>query len=117
MEFEDRTLRCVLCGRDFVFTAGEQLFFHSKQFKNDPKHCKSCSAKIGRTTGKVRLETQVTCAHCGSLTTVPFKPTKGKPVLCRACFQMDRDNHLPSDQAKPQEPSGDNTIPHDPATA
>ena len=28
-----------------MFTAGEQVFFHDKQFTNDPKHCKGCKAK------------------------------------------------------------------------
>ena len=27
---------------------------------------------------------------CGVETTVPFKPTQGRPVLCRSCFQMKR---------------------------
>ncbi len=45
MEFIDRVLKCNDCGAEFVFTAGEQLFFHDKQFKNDPKHCKQCKAK------------------------------------------------------------------------
>lgn len=27
------------------------------------------------------------CATCGVETTVPFKPTQGRPVLCRGCFQ------------------------------
>ena len=45
MEFTDRVLKCIDCGAEFVFTAGEQLFFHDKQFKNDPKHCKQCKAK------------------------------------------------------------------------
>ena len=48
MEFTDRVLKCVDCGAEFVFTAGEQLFFHDKQFKNDPKHCKQCKAKRTR---------------------------------------------------------------------
>jgi len=39
MDYLDRILKCVDCGSDFVFTAGEQLFFHDKQFKNDPKRC------------------------------------------------------------------------------
>jgi len=34
MEFQDRTLKCIDWVR-FRFTAGEQLFFHDKQFKND----------------------------------------------------------------------------------
>jgi len=29
----------------------------------------------------------VVCAECGCDTTVPFKPTGSKPVLCRDCFR------------------------------
>ncbi len=32
MEYQDKMLKCIDCGTDFVFTAGEQLFFHDKQF-------------------------------------------------------------------------------------
>lgn len=87
MEFIDRTLTCVNCGAEFVFTAGEQLFFSSKQFKNDPKHCRDCRSK--RALGKLHnyVETRVSCSECGAETTVPFKPTNGRPVLCRVCFQ------------------------------
>ena len=87
MMFEDRILKCVDCGSDFVFTAGEQLFFHEKQFKNDPKRCKQCKAKRGAANTRVRTETRTTCSECGEPTTVPFKPTQGRPVLCRSCFQ------------------------------
>ena len=45
MEFQDKTLRCVDCGTEFVWTAGEQLFFADKNFKNEPKRCKACKAK------------------------------------------------------------------------
>ncbi|MFO0973302.1 MAG: CxxC-x17-CxxC domain-containing protein [Phycisphaerae bacterium] len=31
-----------------------------------------------------------TCAACGKQTTVPFKPTEGRPVYCRDCFQSNR---------------------------
>lgn len=86
MEFVDRILKCVDCGSEFVFTAGEQLFFHDKQFKNDPKHCKQCKAKRV-SGGRVRTETRTACSECGTETTVPFKPTQGRPVLCRSCFQ------------------------------
>ncbi len=101
MEFTDRILKCSDCGNEFVFTAGEQLFFFDKQFKNDPKRCKLCKAKragLGRTanaTGSVtlplsRTETRTKCSACGVETTVPFKPTQGRPVLCRSCFQLKR---------------------------
>lgn len=98
MEFTDRILVCADCGRDFVFTAGEQLFFFDKQFRNDPKRCKPCKSRrsTGVTqngTGPVaagisRTETRTTCSACGVETTVPFKPTQGRPVLCRQCFQQ-----------------------------
>src|SRR5260370_7339662 len=45
MEFVDRILTCADCGGEFIFTAGEQLFFFDKQFKNDPKRCKPCKSK------------------------------------------------------------------------
>jgi CxxC-x17-CxxC domain-containing protein len=90
MDFVDRTLKCVDCGSDFVFTAGEQLFFHDKQFKNDPKRCKNCKAKRASGAGGVRSETRTVCSECAAETTVPFKPTQGRPVLCRQCFQQRR---------------------------
>jgi CxxC-x17-CxxC domain-containing protein len=88
MEYTDRVLKCSDCGSEFVFTAGEQLFFHDKQFNNDPKHCKACKAKRVRGGSRVRPETRVRCSKCGEETTVPFRPTQGRPVLCRVCFKQ-----------------------------
>ncbi len=87
MEFTDRVLKCVDCGEEFVFTAGEQLFFHDKQFKNDPKRCKQCKGKRANSGPRVRTETRTRCSACNEETTVPFRPTQGRPVLCRSCFQ------------------------------
>jgi len=87
MEYSDRVLKCIDCRAEFVFTAGEQLFLHDKQFTNDPKHCKQCKAKRARGGPRVRSETRTTCSECAAETTVPFKPTQGRPVLCRSCFQ------------------------------
>lgn len=33
---------------------------------------------------------EAVCAECGATTTVPFKPTQGRPVLCRDCFRNKR---------------------------
>ena len=33
---------------------------------------------------------EVKCTDCGNVTTVPFEPTKGKPVYCRTCFAKRR---------------------------
>ena len=40
VQFTDRNLKCVDCRAEFVFTAGEQLFFQKKQFRKDPKRCR-----------------------------------------------------------------------------
>ena len=100
MDFVDRLLTCADCGGEFIFTAGEQLFFFDKQFKNDPKRCKPCKSKRGgvglktgtgpAAAGLSRTETRTECSECGVETTVPFKPTQGRPVLCRQCFQVKR---------------------------
>src|SRR5215469_16089468 len=100
MEFLDRILTCADCGGEFIFTAGEQLFFFDKQFKNDPKRCKPCKSKRSgaglkagtgpAAAGLSRTETRTECSACGIETTVPFKPTQGRPVLCRQCFQNKR---------------------------
>ena len=108
MEFVDRLLTCVDCGGEFIFTAGEQLFFLDKQFKNDPKRCKPCksrrsAAAAGAATGSgpaaagiSRTETRTECSECGISTTVPFKPTQGRPVLCRQCFKTKRSATTPA---------------------
>ncbi|MFP5227868.1 MAG: zinc-ribbon domain containing protein [Acidobacteriota bacterium] len=87
MEFNDRVLRCVRCGEEFIFTAEEQSFFCDKQFRNDPKRCKRCRAKGPNGLLPANAETRATCAVCGRDTTVPFRPTQGRPVLCRTCFE------------------------------
>jgi CxxC-x17-CxxC domain-containing protein len=102
LQFTDRLLTCADCHAAFVFTAGEQLFFTEKQFKNDPKRCKPCKlrrsglaaaasgggAHAPVAAGLCRTETRTECSECGIETTVPFKPTQGRPVLCRQCFQV-----------------------------
>jgi len=98
MEFQDKMLKCIDCGADFVFTSGEQSFFHDKQFTNEPKRCRTCKAKrvsvLGASAtghhGFSRTETRAVCSQCGKETTVPFRPRQGRPVLCRDCFQHKR---------------------------
>jgi CxxC-x17-CxxC domain-containing protein len=106
MEYTDKVLKCVDCGAEFIFTAGEQFFFHDKQFKNDPKHCKLCKAKRASGKPKVRPETRTTCSLCGKSTTVPFKPTQNRPVLCRSCFELQRSAALQAEEDPSLEDSG-----------
>ncbi|MHB2017808.1 MAG: zinc-ribbon domain containing protein [Candidatus Xenobia bacterium] len=89
MEFQDRTLKCRDCGKDFVFTAGEQAFYQQKNFENDPVRCGDCrqSRKKGSAGGRGAAELyDVVCAECSSPTQVPFIPRQGRPVYCRACL-------------------------------
>lgn len=93
MEYRDRVLQCVDCGREFVFSAGEQLFYADRGFKNEPKRCKACKAKRNRSPsgqGYHRVITSTVCSQCGKETTVPFRLTQGRPVYCRECFQQRR---------------------------
>lgn len=98
MEYKDKVLKCVDCGSEFVFTAGEQLFYADKGFKNEPKRCKACKTKRAPASGGVaqqshgtsRVVTTTVCSQCGKETTVPFRVTQGRPVYCRECFQQRR---------------------------
>jgi len=39
---EDKTLVCKDCGKEFIFTVGEQEFYKEKGFDNDPVRCPDC---------------------------------------------------------------------------
>ncbi len=95
MEYHDKVLKCADCGAEFIFTAGEQMFFVDKGFKNEPKRCKACKGSRAQSADSgspvaLRVETKTVCSQCGKETTVPFKPTQGRPVYCRECFQHRR---------------------------
>ncbi|MCX7950425.1 MAG: zinc-ribbon domain-containing protein [Clostridiales bacterium] len=38
----DKNLTCMDCGKEFVFTEGEQQFYAEKGFENEPKRCPEC---------------------------------------------------------------------------
>ena len=42
MSFQDKEIRCSDCGATFTFSAGEQEFFQTKGFTNEPKRCPDC---------------------------------------------------------------------------
>lgn len=41
----DKTIVCKDCGKEFVFTEGEQEFYKEKGFENDPVRCPECRKK------------------------------------------------------------------------
>jgi len=42
MTFQDKSIQCSDCGTTFTFSAGEQEFFASKGFTNEPRRCPQC---------------------------------------------------------------------------
>jgi CxxC-x17-CxxC domain-containing protein len=91
MAFVDKTLHCLDCGKEFVFTAGEQEFYAKKGFTNEPLRCKDCrdARKRSRetTAGAPREMFDAVCTKCGAKTRVPFRPREDRPVYCQDCFR------------------------------
>jgi CxxC-x17-CxxC domain-containing protein len=97
---EDKSITCVDCGEEFLFTAGEQKFYRERGLTNEPTRCKNCREK--RKAGKPGMDGggghgrgdramfAATCSNCGRETEVPFQPTPGRAVLCRDCFNASK---------------------------
>ena len=114
MNYADKTLTCRDCGRDFTFTAGEQEFYATRGFTNEPGRCPECRSAYKAARGSYggsysgggtytsggyssggydRAERQmysVTCSQCGNEARVPFQPRGDKPVYCSDCFSKQR---------------------------
>lgn len=111
---EDKSITCVDCGEEFLFTANEQAFYRERGLTNEPTRCKGCRErrKASRGTGGGgggyggghgghgggygggggggKPMFAAVCSNCGQDTQVPFQPTSGRPVLCRDCFQASK---------------------------
>jgi len=94
MDHQDKVLVCRDCAKEFLFSAGEQAFYAEKGFQNEPTRCRNCRAarkggapSASQDGGGARPLFSAVCSECGKETQVPFKPTAGKPVYCRECFQ------------------------------
>ena len=90
--YEDRTLVCRDCGKEFIFSAGEQEFYARNDFKNDPVRCPECrKARKNAARGQQSREMfDAVCAACGKPTKVPFQPRNDKPIYCSECFAARR---------------------------
>ena len=116
--YQDRTLTCVDCGAEFIWSAGEQEFFAQKGFDKPPLRCpedrkKRRAEKEGRGGGPSarpanagpRTMYPITCANCGKQGEVPFQP-KSANVLCADCFRNRNADGTPpapasNDEAQP----------------
>ncbi len=88
--YQDKTLKCKVCGYDFVLTAVEQEFYATKGFENEPQRCKDCRAARKNAAKGAREMFPAVCAACGKECQVPFKPTEGKAVYCSECFAANK---------------------------
>ena len=108
----DKTLSCRDCGQSFLFTEGEQEFFASRGFSNEPSRCPECRASrkasrgaeagsygggqsygSGGGYGREREMFSVTCASCGNEARVPFQPRGDRPVYCSDCFSKQKGSY------------------------
>ena len=44
MPYTDKTLACVDCGSEFIFSAEDQQYHADRGFMNEPRRCRSCRA-------------------------------------------------------------------------
>lgn len=95
-ELSDKTIECIDCSEVFVWSIGEQQFYAEKGLAHPPKRCKACKKAKNRRLALVEraklngkpavMKITAVCARCDQETTIPFYPSQGRPVYCRACF-------------------------------
>lgn len=90
--YEDKTLICKDCGKEFIFSAGEQEFYAEKGFQNEPIRCKECRIARKNSIRQNREMHEITCADCGKVDKVPFLPKDERHVYCSECFEKHKDD-------------------------
>lgn len=88
MPKDDEKLICKTCGKEFIFSRGEQEFYAEKGLKNIPKSCFACR-EARRTGEKVNIE--VECQSCGKKGQFR-KKIEAKRILCDECFAKQNEN-------------------------
>jgi len=85
-ELTDQILTCLDCGNRFMWTAGEQQFFHDKGLQNIPKRCKGCTATYKAKILEKHPRFWIKCKKCKQKSEVPFEPKNSDFILCEECF-------------------------------
>ena len=93
MSYQDKTLKCRDCGKEFVWTSGEQEFFAQKGFDKPPIRCFSCrKKKKDKSQNPVPVKSDgelftIVCSKCAKKSEVNFKPRNPTGILCSECFE------------------------------
>ena len=93
-----KNLTCRDCGTSFVFTSGEQDFYASKGFSNEPSRCPACRKSRGRAPSysddyavlvPEREERELfaaVCSQCGKDTQASARLVlDDAPIYCADC--------------------------------
>jgi CxxC-x17-CxxC domain-containing protein len=130
---QDKTIACVDCGAQFVFSGRDQAFYQERGYQT-PRRCKGCRDKrkssphatlgahgnsssapsngawakgpAANSPGDGGDQHKVSCSACGVETTVPFKPDPNRPVYCRACYLSRRKGAKPGAPGQTSAPAG-----------
>jgi len=92
MEFQDKVLKCIDCGTDFVFTAVNSRFSTINNSKTSPNVAKpvrisgSPCWERPQQHGFAKTETRTNCSQCGKETTVPSVPPKDDRCYAGSAF-------------------------------
>ncbi len=91
---------CRDCNKEWTFTVLEQALQIERNQENDPSRCPDCreKRKARRDRGEVQGRNgrqdqtfhQATCAGCGGVARLPFKPRNDRPVYCQDCHRRNR---------------------------
>ncbi len=87
---DGRPVRCNKCFKSSRENKSGRFNNKPGRFDNKPGRFDNKPGRFNNKQGKFnnnRKDFDVVCSECGKKTTVPFKPTQGKPVLCRDCFR------------------------------
>lgn len=93
-QFKEKVINCRDCGKEFIFSVGEQNFFEKKGLKNIPTRCSECRKIFREKKEKGELEAVIKCTPCGSEDKVPFAPRHKEDVYCDECFKQKFKNGL-----------------------
>ena len=87
--YEDKTLVCKDCGKEFVFTAGEQEFYAEKGFQNEPLRCKECREARAKCTRPFALSAAARRAY-------PLFPRTTVPSIAASASRRAEANNFPA---------------------